>query len=427
MTNPMKLADTPIAVEGRLEGCRVALFSGNYNYIRDGANQALNRLVAYLEKAGARVRVYSPTTKHPAFEPAGHLVSVRSVALPGRGEYRLATGLHRRIKDDIRSFDPHLVHLSAPDILGSKALAWTKAELHVPVVASLHTRFETYLEYYRLGMLRGWMDRHLAHFYGRCDYVLVPNQQIQREMTTDCSDPRIRVWGRGIDRDLFNPERRSNIWRQQMGYADEDVVLMFFGRLVLEKGTGRFAEIIQQLRRRGIRTRPLIVGHGPARDRLAQDLPNANFTGHLEAEELARAVASADILVNPSRSEAFGNVNLEAMASGLTVVAADCASSRNLIVSGQDGWLCDTEDSALCAREIEVLINSAARRRALGKAAVRKASRYHWDRILDEVVDIYEAALDGAEFGTPGQGVLVADDQLSRYADVANAPIRNNK
>jgi glycosyltransferase involved in cell wall biosynthesis len=422
----MRLEKPDIGVEGRLDGCRVALFSGNYNYIRDGANQALNRLVAHLEKAGAQVRVYSPTTKRPAFEPAGKLVSVRSFALPGRREYRLATGLSRKIKEDIRAFDPHLVHLSAPDILGTKALTWSKTELQVPIIASLHTRFETYLDYYGLGMMRGWMDRHLADFYGRCDYVLVPNQHIQQEMSPDGSDPRIQIWGRGIDQNLFNPERRSHAWRQHMGYARDDVVLLFFGRLVLEKGIQRFAEIIRQLRYQGVHTRPLIVGDGPARDRFVQDLPNANFVGHLVGEDLAQAVASADILINPSQSEAFGNVNLEAMASGLAVIAADCPSSRNLIVSGKDGWLCDTENVQLCAKHIGVLIDSSDRRHSLGNAAARKAAQYHWDKVLDQVVDIYDAALEAVKFPKNRQRQFVPDTRRKPHAEIASAKIRTN-
>ncbi|MFZ1743587.1 MAG: glycosyltransferase family 1 protein [Pontixanthobacter sp.] len=376
-----------------LDGRRIAMFSGNYNYIRDGANQALNRLVAHLDSAGAQVRVYSPTTRTPAFEPAGTLVSVRSFALPGRGEYRLATGLPKRIKDDIRQFSPHLVHLSAPDILGTKALGWAKSELRIPVISSLHTRFETYLGYYGLGMLRRLMDRHLTSFYGRCDYVLVPNRQIQEEMAPIHGD-RIKIWGRGVDHSLFSPQRRSESWRQQMGYGPEDVIPLFFGRLVLEKGTERFGEIINRLCQLGITTPPLVVGEGPARAKLAQLLPQARFTGHLTGEELAVAIASADVLVNPSQSEAFGNVNLEAMASGLAIVAADCPSSRNLIVHGQNGWLCDTENVELCADEVRALVEDPSRRGALGAAAVETAAHYHWDRILDQVVEIYCKALD---------------------------------
>src|SRR5215210_9352408 len=114
---------------------RVALFSGNYNYVRDGANQALNRLVGHLLGQGAAVRVYSPTTSTPAFEATGDLVPVPSVPIPGRPEFRAALGLPKAIEQDVRAFAPNIIHLSAPDWLGTGALRLARS-LGVPVVAS---------------------------------------------------------------------------------------------------------------------------------------------------------------------------------------------------------------------------------------------------------------------------------------------------
>src|SRR6266540_2177804 len=151
-----------------LRKLRVALFSGNYNYTRDGANQALNRLVGHLLEAGAEVRVYSPTSARPAFPPTGELVSVRSIALPGRGEYRAALPLPRPVRRDIEAFAPTIIHLSAPDLLGFQAQQLGR-RLGVPVVSSLHTRFETYLAYYGLGWLRAAVERYLQRFYAGCD------------------------------------------------------------------------------------------------------------------------------------------------------------------------------------------------------------------------------------------------------------------
>ena len=106
---------------------RVALFSGNYNYVRDGANQALNRLVAYLLREGAAVRVYSPTSERADFEPAGDLVSLPSIAIPGRSEYRMAMGLFGRIRRDLAQFAPNLLHTSSPDVSGHRAVSWARA------------------------------------------------------------------------------------------------------------------------------------------------------------------------------------------------------------------------------------------------------------------------------------------------------------
>ena len=129
---------------------RIALFTGNYNYVREGANQALNRLVAHLEQhAGAAVRVYSPVTDTPAFEPAGDLVPVPSIALPVRSEFRLALGLPRATRRDLTRFAPDIIHVATPDILGTRAQTFA-LDRGTPLVVSLHTRFETYLGYYGL-------------------------------------------------------------------------------------------------------------------------------------------------------------------------------------------------------------------------------------------------------------------------------------
>ena len=154
---------------------RIALFSGNYNYIRDGANQALNLLVAYLLAQGASVRVYSPTTATPAFPPQGDLVSVPAFAVPGgREEYKLAYGLPRSTRRDLAVFAPNLVHVAAPEFLGHRATTWARAR-GLPVVASVHTRFETYPRYYGIGLLEPLVVRTLARFYNRATLVLTPD------------------------------------------------------------------------------------------------------------------------------------------------------------------------------------------------------------------------------------------------------------
>ena len=128
---------------------RVALFSGNYNFVRDGANQALNRLVDYLLRHGAAVRVYAPIVEPSAFPPTGDLVGVPAVPIPMRPEYRFPLGLSRANRADLARFGPNVLHVSSPDVTAHAALRW--AEDHdLPVLASVHTRFETYFRYYRL-------------------------------------------------------------------------------------------------------------------------------------------------------------------------------------------------------------------------------------------------------------------------------------
>src|SRR5881628_2695207 len=152
---------------------RVALFSGNYNYVRDGANQALNRLVAYLLRQGVQVRVYSPTVEHPAFPPTGDLVSIPAIPIPSRSEYRLPIALPPRVRRDLAEFNPNVVHVSSPDIVAHRAVTWARRR-KIATVASVHTRFESYLAYYHLQLLEPFVRAILRRFYHRVEVVMAP-------------------------------------------------------------------------------------------------------------------------------------------------------------------------------------------------------------------------------------------------------------
>ena len=369
---------------------RVALFSGNYDCVRDGANRALNRLVAYLQdRVGAQVRIYSPTAPRKAFASVGEIFPVRSVCIPGRPEYRVALGFTRAAREDLEAFAPDIVHLSAPDLLGRQAQKYARSA-GIPVVASLHTRFETYLDYYRLGVLRRSVDNYLARFYGDADHILAPTPPIRDELAGQFGQEKLSIWSRGVDRTMFGPGMRSGAVRAHLGYGPDDVVPLFFGRLVLEKGLGVFAEAIAALRDSGHAVRPVVIGEGPARDWLARRLPNVTFLGFLDGRKLGEAVASADILLNPSVTEAFGNVNLEAMASGLAVVSADVDSASALIDHGRTGLLVPPQDPRAYADAAAALIRQPARLRELRQSAAKAVDRYRWDAILADVADVYE-------------------------------------
>ena len=390
---------------------RIALFSGNYNYLREGANQALNMLVRYLEEeAGHTVRVYSPVTKTPAFEPAGTLIPVPSMRLPIRGEFQLALGLGRAIRRDVERFAPDLVHVSTPDILGTRAQTFAR-QLGVPVVASLHTRFESYLQYYGLNWVRPIVEAHLDRFYRRSDHVLAPTPVLVDELKPILGDERVSLWSRGVDRSLFRPDRRDLGWRRAHGIGDDEIALLFFGRLVLEKGIATFIAVVDALKRRGIVVRPLLVGDGPALG-LFGEVAGVVSTGHLQGDELATAVASADIMLSPSVTEAFGNVVLEAMASGLPIVSADVPSARTLIDTGQTGFLSPVHDTDHYAATIETLIASCDLRRTIGIAARKASETYSWDAASASVERAYQHTMGRAERPTPHAQSCAADAQL---------------
>ncbi|MES2495566.1 MAG: glycosyltransferase family 1 protein [Pseudomonadota bacterium] len=367
---------------------RVALFTGNYNYVRDGANQALNRLVGYLLSQGAAVRIYSPTTDNPAFEPTGDLVSIPSFPVPGRAEYRAPIMIPPSVKRDITRFNPNIVHVASPEILGHRAVALA---LHrkLPVVASVHTRFETYFRYYGLAFLEPLVEALLRRFYRRCDAIFAPSESMAQLLRNQRMSYDVGIWSRGIDRTIFKPERRSEDWRRSLGIAPDDVVIGFVGRLVMEKGLDVFADAIDQLEKRKVRHKVLVVGHGPARDWFEKRLPGAIFAGFQGGEDLGRAVASMDMLFNPSVTETFGNVTLEAMAAGLPVVAARATGSESLINDGITGRLIAPGRTEAFADALQAFCESAELRQTIGQAGLRSSERYGWDQVNQQLVDAY--------------------------------------
>ena len=375
---------------------RVALFSGNYNYVRDGANQALNRLVGYLLRQGAQVRVYSPTTDTPAFAPTGDLVSVPALPIPGRSEYRLPLALIGRVRRDLAEFNPNVVHVSSPDIVGHRAVTWARRR-KIAAVASVHTRFDTYCAYYGLQFLEPLARNIMRRLYHRCEIVMVPAESTAAILRAQRMNRDITTWTRGIDREQFNPGRRDLEWRRGKGIADDEVVVAFLGRVVMEKGLDVFADAIHALERRGVAHRVLVIGEGPARPWFEQQLPNALFLGEVTGTELARALASADILLNPSTTEAFGNVTVEAMACALPVVAAISTGSTNIVRNGTTGALVTPDDPEEFADALECYIRDPELRRRHGEAGLAVAQTMDWDTINSAVIRAYERAIDKRE------------------------------
>ena len=375
------------------EEIRVALFSGNYNYVRDGANQALNRLVGYLLRQGVKVRVYSPTTDTPAFEPTGDLVSVPSVPVPGRPEYRVGLGLNAQIRRDLEAFAPNLVQISAPDVIGHRAVTWARRH-KIPIVASVHTRFDTYLEYYHLQALEPLARGIMRRIYQRCDAILAPAESTAAVLHAQRMSRDISIWSRGVDREQFNPGRRDMAWRRSVGIKDDELAIAFLGRIVMEKGLDVFADAIDALTGREVKHHALVIGDGPARQWFVDRLPDGIFVGHQVGPDLARALASADVFFNPSITEAFGNVTLEAMACGLPVVAASATGASTLVTDGQTGALVEPGDAEAYADALEAYARDPALRERHGAAGLAYAETRDWDHINSVVLKTYQRVIE---------------------------------
>lgn len=369
---------------------RVALVTSSYNFIADGVALTLNRLVGWLQAHGVAVMVFAPTAARPALAHEGELVSVPSLPLPGRPEYRLAFGLGGAASRRLLDFKPDLIHIAVPDLLGLGALKL--AEKHaIPAVASYHTRYETYLKHYwYLTGLEQPLKRYLRGFYGAVREVYVPSDSMREALLADGLKDNLKPWPRGIDTMRFAPDKRSSTWRAQHGIGPEEVVVLHVSRLVREKRLDTLTGALNRIR---IPHRVVIVGDGPDKGLAERELPRAIFTGFLTGEELATAYASSDLFVFPSDSESFGNVTLEAMASGLPSVCADATGSRSLVVPDQTGFLAPADDAEGFAQAITALIEDAALRRRLGDAARARALTFSWDETMARMLGYYRGLL----------------------------------
>ena len=375
------------------EELRIALFSGNYNYVRDGANQALNRLVGFLLSQGAQVRVYSPVVKRPAFPPTGEMVNIKAFKVPGREEYRIPYKLPLSARHDLDAFAPNVVHVSSPDFVAHRAISWARRR-KIPVVASVHTRFDTYLQYYGLKWLEPAARAIMRRFYRRCDAIVVPAQSTAAIMRAQRMNKDISIWARGVDRTQFNPERRSLDWRRSHGIGDDEMVVSFLGRLVLEKGLDVFADAVDAARAMGVPMRVVAIGAGPAHDYFQDRLPDAIFTGQLTGAELATALASTDVFLNPSITETFGNVTLEAMACGLPVMAAAASGTTSLVQDNVTGRLAEPGDIDAMANELADYQRNPELRLKHGAAGLEFAKTMDWDEINAAVMHVYERVIE---------------------------------
>jgi glycosyltransferase involved in cell wall biosynthesis len=375
------------------ENLRVVLTTGNYNYIKDGVSLTLNRLVAWLEAHDVEVLVIAPVADEPAMEHSGRLLPVPSFSIPTRKEYRIGLRLSRALKQEIERFNPHLFHLAVPDITGHSALKLAE-QMSVPAVSSFHTRYDGYLKYYRLGALEGWFRNILKAFYARCEHLYVPSQSMIDELAGQGIASNMRLWTRGVDHHRFDPQHRSLEWRRARSIADDELVIAYAGRLVAEKNMALMARVFTALKAHAPAHRTILLGDGPEAGWMREALPDTIFAGFLHGDDLATGYASSDIFFFPSVTETFGNVTLEAMASGLPPVVVDATGSRSLVRHGETGFVVPEADETQLVEKLVQLLEDGKLRTKFGIRAREIAMAEHdWNQIFNGLLMDYKSAI----------------------------------
>lgn len=367
---------------------RIALFTGNYNHIRDGVSHTLNRLVAHLESYDYPVLVFGPWAPEPVIDHAGTYVPVYSIHAPGRTEYRITMGFPESEKQKLRDFRPDIIHIATPDILGLKALLFGIRH-HIPVVSSYHTHFSSYLKYYRLGFLEGILQAYLLWFYRHCEQLYVPSPSMLEELKKMGVQSDLKLWTRGVDTSLFHPRQRDDTWRESVGFTNKNIVVTFVSRLVWEKNLDTVVKTFRMLEQLHPSISTMVAGEGPAKEKLKRMLPDTVFTGHLEGVDLAKAYASSDLFFFPSDTESFGNVTLEAMSSGLPAVVAEASGSRSLVENGINGYRTNADDTDSFVRLILKIAEHHELRKNMAWASREKAGTYDWEHVLDTLISYY--------------------------------------
>lgn len=371
---------------------RIIIVTGNYNHVPDGVSLTLNRLVSYLESVGMDVLVVAPTIDNPPIDHAGRLVTVNSFSLPGRKEYRISLGLQEEVQKEIIRFKPDLMHIATPDLTGWRSLLFAE-EYGIPVVSSYHTHFTSYLEYYKLKWAEPIIWGYLRWFYNNCLHTYVPSHSMIEELTRQGIKCKLNLWARGIDVDRFNPAKRDIDWRRSVGIADDDILVSFVSRLVWEKEMETLRSTFIDLMKINPKIKTVIVGDGPAGEALRNTMPDTTFMGYQSGNELARMYASSDIFMFPSITETFGNVTLEAMASGVPAVVANAQGNNSLVMNNFNGFLVTPRDIPEFVRQINKIATNRELHQKMSANALEFARSFTWDNIFTGLVNHYREAI----------------------------------
>lgn len=381
------------ATPGSLEGRRIALATDTWAPQLNGVTRTLARLVREASARGAEVRIY--TVADPSARPGPDVRRFASIPFHGYPELRLAWPGGRALADEWRSWQPDLVHAATPFGVGLAARAAARSS-GVPFVTSYHTSLGAYARFYRLGWLThpGW--RFLRWFHNGGKRTWCPTQAIATELEGR-GFRDTALWGRGVDAHAFHPCFRSLDFRRAHGVRDTEFLVLYVGRLAREKGIDTLISGMRalELAQPG-RARLMLVGDGPYEAAIrAAAPPRTVFTGTLSGHELSAAFASGDTLVFPSLTDTFGNVLLEAMASGTPVLAADCPVAREQL--GTDGgFLFDPRRSGALAQRLDALVGDPEARCIAADVARRRAEKRTWKCVFDglfaEYVDLADPA-----------------------------------
>lgn len=367
----------------------ICLVTETYPPEINGVAMTLHRLVKGLIDRGHHVTLVRPRQSvhdRPGCSRTPEQTLIPGIPIPGYQGLRfgLPVGPHlRRMWNEVR---PDVIYVATEGPLGISALRQAE-KLNIPVVSGFHTNFHSYTKHYHLGFLRKMILLHLRNFHNRTRATLVPSKDVQQQLQ-QAGFHNVKMLARGVDCNLFSPQKRDPKLRQMWGVKDDQTVVLYVGRLATEKNLELFVRTYRAMQQRRADLRCVVVGDGPLYRSLQANNPDIIFCGMHTGRSLATHYASADIFLFPSETETFGNVTLEAMASGLAVVAYDYAAAGRHITDGVNGLSVPySEGEAFITRALE-LIDRENGMTEIRKNAHEYALSIDWKQIVDRFENI---------------------------------------
>ena len=366
---------------------RIAFFADILSKDFDGASRTMYQLISRIDKEKYDF-IYITGQNRLAEETDLKIYQTPSLPIPFQKRYKMSFLIwkNRRIQAILADFQPDVIHISTPSFLGSWALKYANNH-RIPVISIFHTYFSSYMQYYfrripfMVKILRKVSDNIQKKFYNKCSIIYVPSNSMNKELSSIGVDKsKIKLWERGIDHQLFSPAHRDLPHIHRITNNEKKNIL-FVSRLVWEKNLNALIDLYQLLQRGNLDYNLIIVGTGHAEKTLRKIMPYALFCGSMEHRELSKLYASADVLFFPSISETFGNVVLEALASGLPAIVADKGGTQDMIEDGFNGFVCPHNRTDIFLSKIVLLLEDKTILSKMKVNARASSLGYNWDHL----------------------------------------------
>ncbi len=364
---------------------KIALFSDTYYPQINGVTNTLDKLIKYFESNNIEYKIFAP--KYDDEYDDNHTERFYSLKFFLYPECRLALPNIFRISQSLSKFKPDVIHIMTEFNMGITGLNYGKRH-NIPTISNYTTNFSQYTEYYNLEFLKQPIWDYMRWFHNQNDITLCPSNEAKKLLNKNGIN-KTSLFSRGIDSHRFNPAFRNEDLRKKLG-TENKVTFLYVGRVSFEKDMDVLCESYKAIKERYDNASLIITGDGPYLEKCKEMFPRDTiYTGFKKGNELAEIYASCDIFVCPSSTETFGNVILEAMASGLAVIGADAGGIGEIIKHRQDGLKFRAKDSAGLTCCMQELIENISLRNYIVSNGLKFAQNRTWDKIIDNLFDIY--------------------------------------